>query len=230
MRYLILVAGLMGLSFAAACAEPPAPTYKKVRLTDKFYCEGAYFADFNKDGKPDVVSGPFWYEGPDFQKKHEIREPKTYDPHSYADNFLTYTGDFNGDGWADVFYVPWPGADGFWYENPGAKGGPWKQHHLTNSACNETPIYVDLFGAAIGEGVGLVAVLTAFGAWAGVRSGNVPPDPPQSEPAEILPWFDQKDDTRAGRHREIHLHRCHRRRRRHCGSSLYRKQGNRSAG
>jgi hypothetical protein len=145
MRCLILVFGLSAFA-AVVLADSPAPTYKKVRLTDKFYCEGAYFADFNKDGKPDVVSGPFWYEGPDFQKKHEIREPKVYDPHSYADNFLTYTGDFNGDGWADVFYVPWPGADGFWYENPAGKEGHWKQHFALKDVGNESPVWGDING------------------------------------------------------------------------------------
>ena len=28
--------------------------------------------DFNHDGKMDVVSGAYWYEGPDFKKRHEI--------------------------------------------------------------------------------------------------------------------------------------------------------------
>ena len=40
---------------------------------------------------------------------------------------------------------PFPGNPTYWYENPGANGGLWKQHLLTNSSCNETPIYVDLF-------------------------------------------------------------------------------------
>ena len=52
-------------------------------MSDKFYAEGAYYADFNKDGKLDVVAGPFWFEGPDFQKKHEIRPPKDFDPKGY---------------------------------------------------------------------------------------------------------------------------------------------------
>src|SRR5207245_363773 len=34
----------------------------------------------------------------------------------------------------------------YWYENPQGKPGLWKEHLLTNSACNETPIFVDLFG------------------------------------------------------------------------------------
>ena len=108
MKTLSLALAFVGVGCAICLAEPPAPTFKKIRLTDKFYAEGAYYADFNKDGKLDVVAGPYWYEGPDFQKKHEIHPPKAYDPKGYSDNFLTYTGDFNGDGWPDVLYVPLP--------------------------------------------------------------------------------------------------------------------------
>jgi hypothetical protein len=135
------------LAFAAVRAEEPAAiTYKKIVVTDKFYAEGAYFADFNKDGKMDVVSGPFWYEGPDFQKKHEYRPVKAYDPNGYSDNFLTYTGDFNGDGWPDIFCVPFPGADGFWFENPAGKEEPWKKHLALKNVGNESPVWTDVDG------------------------------------------------------------------------------------
>ena len=53
---------------------------QKVRLSDKFYAEGAYYGDFNRDGKLDVVAGPFWYEGPDFTKRHEYRPAEDFDP------------------------------------------------------------------------------------------------------------------------------------------------------
>jgi hypothetical protein len=148
MRSLILaaVAMVIGLGGSGCFAQPPAPTFKKLQLTDKFYAEGAYYADFNKDGKMDVVAGPFWYEGPDFTTKHEIHSPKKFDPHGYSDNFLTFTGDFNGDGWPDVFYVPFPGKEGYWYENPGAKGGPWKQHLALKNVGNESPMWGDING------------------------------------------------------------------------------------
>ena len=121
-----------------------APTFKKLQLSDKFYAEGAYYADFNKDGKLDVVAGPFWYEGPNFQTKHEIRPPEEFDPKGYSDNFLTFTGDFNGDDWADVLYVPWPGKDASWYENPAGKAGPWKQHFALKDVGNESPMWADI--------------------------------------------------------------------------------------
>jgi hypothetical protein len=132
-------------STSFASDEKPLPVFKKLVLSDKFYAEGAYYADFNRDGHMDVVAGPYWWEGPGFMKKHEIRPPKEFDPHGYSDNFLTYTGDFNGDGWPDVFYVPFPGTEAYWYENPGSEGGPWKKHFALKDCGNESPQLVDLF-------------------------------------------------------------------------------------
>ena len=40
------------------------PTFQKVVLTDKYYCDGINTGDFNRDGKPDIVAGPYWYAGP----------------------------------------------------------------------------------------------------------------------------------------------------------------------
>src|SRR5437899_99205 len=60
----------------APSARSPGDTYtlhtfKTIRLTEQFWSEGATFGDFNHDGKKDIVSGPYWWEGPDFQKRHE---------------------------------------------------------------------------------------------------------------------------------------------------------------
>jgi len=124
----------------------PEPKFKKLRLSDKFYAEGAYYGDFNHDGRTDVVAGPFWFEGPAFQKTHEIRSVKEYDPKDYSDNFLTYTADFNGDGWTDVFYVGFPGGPSYWYENPAGKGTAWKQHLAHSNVGNESPVWGDING------------------------------------------------------------------------------------
>ena len=146
MKRLILSPAVVGLLCAAGLAAPPVPTFKKIQLSDKFYAEGAYYADFNRDGKMDVVAGPWWFEGPDFKVKHEIRPPQAFDPHGYSDNFLTYTGDFNGDGWPDVLYVGYPGKEVYWYETPGAKGGPWKKHLALRDVGNESPMWADVNG------------------------------------------------------------------------------------
>ena len=136
-----LTASLVSISVA----EPPA--FEKLVLSDKFYSEGAYYADFNRDGQLDIVAGPYWYAGPDFKQRNEYREPQDFNPVDYSDNFLTYTGDFNGDGWPDVLCLPYPGTDAYWYENPGTSGGNrWTSHLALHEVGNESPGWIDING------------------------------------------------------------------------------------
>ncbi len=144
-------------------------TYKTQKLTNKFWAEGAHYADFNKDGKTDVVVGPYWYAGPDFKKRHEYYaatnsfQVKGADGvtrtiegftgelsgrNGYSDNFLTYTYDFNNDGWPDILVFGWPGKATTWYQNPGKKVGEghWKGHEVWSETDNESPQLLDVTG------------------------------------------------------------------------------------
>ncbi len=129
-------------------------TWETKQLTDKFYGEGAFFGDFNKDGAMDIVSGPFWYEGPEFTDMHEYRPAKEYDPLGYSDNFLTFVEDFNRDGWYDILIVGWPGYkkdhEHVWYQN--SKGSePWARHEVYKEIDNESPAFGNLVGDATPE-------------------------------------------------------------------------------
>src|SRR5215218_5465511 len=77
-------------------------TFEKRWLSGIFYGEGANFGDFNKDGKLDVVSGPYIYDGPDFTTKREFMPRQQYDPLHYSKNFFAYAGDFSGDSLDDI--------------------------------------------------------------------------------------------------------------------------------
>ena len=107
---------------AAQQDEHVIRTWKKIQLSDVFTCEGAAIGDFNKDGKMDVAVGPFWYEGPDFIKKHQFAAEdfmaKPYDPKNYSKNFFAFVYDFNKDGWDDILIYGFPGEDASWYQNP----------------------------------------------------------------------------------------------------------------
>lgn len=145
MRRLLLISiAICLVPLVTFAAEPPA--FEKLTLADQFYTEGAFYGDFNRDGKLDVVIGPFWYAGPDFQQIHEVRPPKTFDPKGYSNNFLTFTADFNGDGWCDVFYIDTPGAAGQWFENPAGRDAAWRPHLAFAVVDNESPMWGDVNG------------------------------------------------------------------------------------
>jgi len=120
--------------------------FEKRTLTERFFSEGAHLGDLNRDGHVDVVSGPFWYAGPDFQQRHEYFPAQPFDPKGYSNAFLIFVHDFNADGWSDILVVGWPGKEAFWYENPQAKAGHWKQHLAFPVVDNESPVLADLTG------------------------------------------------------------------------------------
>jgi len=150
----IVLAAALGLSaslWTMASADEAGKTspvsWKKTVIEGKFRSEGVSVADVNKDGKNDVLIGDSWYEAPSWTK-HDIRKPGDYGDglHSYSACMTSWTDDVNGDGWTDQIVVGFPGNAAFWYENPKGKPGHWPQHEVWHSACNETPLYVDLFG------------------------------------------------------------------------------------
>src|SRR5437868_3358507 len=62
----------VAVTACAADKKPLVHTFIKQTLTREFWSEGANFGDFNKDGIMDIAAGPFWYQGPDFKKRHEF--------------------------------------------------------------------------------------------------------------------------------------------------------------
>ncbi|MEO6002011.1 MAG: VCBS repeat-containing protein [Opitutus sp.] len=143
------------------------PSFLKIQITDHFWAEGAALDDIDRDGEVDVVSGPFWYQGPGFKVRHEIwpatarftraRADGTVETfpgfegalgikNAYSDNFLTFTCDINGDGWTDVLVIDFPGKAASWFENPRGADIPWSRHLVHESVGNESPGLVDVTG------------------------------------------------------------------------------------
>ncbi|QDU41015.1 FG-GAP repeat protein [Maioricimonas rarisocia] len=143
----LLAAGcLLTVAPSEGRAEETLIRWQRFQLSDTFFSEGAATGDFNNDGHGDVVSGPFWYAGPDFRKQHLFAPPKPFDPHGYSDNFFAYAEDFNGDDWTDILIIGFPGKEAFWYENPKGTDRFWTKHLALAVVDNESPTFVDLTG------------------------------------------------------------------------------------
>src|SRR5580658_7027246 len=103
--------------------------------------ESCAIADINGDGKPDIVSGENWYEGPRWLK-HKFRSlPYT---NNYIDNFSDLPLDVNGDGRIDIVSCSWFAKRLFWSENPGGGEGLWKEHMIETASPVEFAFLVDL--------------------------------------------------------------------------------------
>jgi len=155
------------VSLSAFAAEPTLVSFKKQHLEKYYWSEGAMFGDLNRDGKPDAVFGPYWWEGPGFTKRHELypatRTTKTKkdgqdvefpgfegvfgSKNSYSsDNFFAFIHDFDGDGWNDVLTYGLPGTPAFLYVNPQGKPQHWARHQVFDEVDNESPTFTDLDG------------------------------------------------------------------------------------
>lgn len=121
--------------------------FEHKQLSTEFFCEGATFGDISGDGVQDLISGPYWFEAPEFEVKHTIYEPSPFSIEAYSDCFFNFVEDFNNDGHMDVFRLGFPGKEASWYQNPGsADAGYWQQHIVFEGVDNESPTFVDITG------------------------------------------------------------------------------------
>ena len=167
MKRVIILAILAGSTGWIRADDAANIAFTKHKLTDQFWSEGANIGDFNHDGKMDVVAGPYWYEGPDFTRRHEYspamekfvrRLPDGTETvvagfegalgtnNAYSKNFVAFTYDFNADGWTDILVLGFPGEQSWWFENPKGKEGHWLRHTALEVTDNESPTFGDLTG------------------------------------------------------------------------------------
>lgn len=169
----LLSAVALTVAFSVSGATHTLHTFKKLQLDDNYWSEGANFGDLNHDGKPDAISGPFWWEGPDFIIRHEIYPALTtfvvqeedgtearipgYEggkgkKNTYSnDNFFTFVYDFNKDGWNDVLTYGLPGTPAYLYLNPKGKDQHWARYTVFDAVDNESPTFTDITGDGLPE-------------------------------------------------------------------------------
>jgi hypothetical protein len=122
--------------------------FKKTWISDEGF-ESAGVFDVDNDGVLDIVSGAFWYKGPDFRQKLPVGEVKKYG--EYYDDFSTIAIDVNGDGCLDVITGGWWGGELRCWLNPGKDGGAWTETCIAKTSNIETTRAWDVDGDGILE-------------------------------------------------------------------------------
>ncbi len=103
--------------------------------------ETALFADINKDGKLDLVSGESWYEAPRWTK-HRFRSIDY--TNNYVDDLSTLALDVDGDGYVDLVTSGWFSKKLAWWHNPARTGAAWEEHAIETGSPIEFTFLVDL--------------------------------------------------------------------------------------
>ena len=165
----LLPLALIGaFALPAVAAERTLHSFRKQHLEIHYWSEGAMLGDLNRDGKPDAIYGPYWWEGPDFTRRHEIYAPRTTftiteadgtqktfpgweggfgKKNAYSrDNFFAFVHDLNGDGWNDVLTYGLPHTPAYLYLNPAGREQHWPRHTVLDEVDNESPTFTDLTG------------------------------------------------------------------------------------
>jgi hypothetical protein len=129
-----------------APADPPIRTRPadiafRVQMIDPGFSESVAVADFNKDGRPDILSAEYWYEAPAWTK-HKIRDIPFNG--SYIDNFSDLPVDVDGDGYTDIVQIAYFARRIVWLKNPGKGRGPWVASEIDAVGPTEFAFLVDL--------------------------------------------------------------------------------------
>jgi hypothetical protein len=164
-------------------------------LSNDFYAESAAIGDIDGDGVVDLIAGPLWFRGPEFEVLGQLAEAPTFDLDHYSSFFLSFGGDLDDDGDLDVIAIDHPGGpngngapNARWYDNPGPAGlnSEWPVHQLFDAVVgNESPTFANLLP---GDAKQLVFMTDG-------KLGYALPSLPPSEPWQFTPISGQQFST-----------------------------------
>lgn len=142
----------IAVSFAQSDVNAPENGPKPLKFVKRQIASESFESvdvfDVNNDEVPDIVSGAYWYEGPDYLKRHSVGQVKRFG--EYWDDFSTIPMDINGDGYLDFITGGWFGKSMLWRENPG-NDHEWQEHIIAETGNIETTRAWDIDGDGVPE-------------------------------------------------------------------------------
>jgi len=126
-----------------ALPETVSTHFRMQTLNEFYYSWGPSISDFNRDGTPDIVAGPYYYLGPSYTTAREIYLAATIDPGTQYFNGLQYSYDFTGDGWPDVLNSVFQ-RQAILYVNPKGESRRWQSYAVTDRMTCEFMLLKDV--------------------------------------------------------------------------------------
>jgi hypothetical protein len=122
-------ASLIALLLAAGWNVSAAPPRFEMHRVGNYRGEPCGVGDFNNDGKPDIVAGPYLYLAPDWRKvKIRTLKGKVDEKgRGYRFDFMNEPLDVDGDGRLDVVSCSWHERKASWFRNIGFDKGDWPE-------------------------------------------------------------------------------------------------------
>lgn len=136
---------MLALALTAVLLSAPDANlnFERTRIGDTTY-EACSIFDVNNDGDMDIVSGEYWFPGPDFKVSHKICTLEQV--RDYYDDFGDYPMDINKDGYLDIVSGGWFGQKITWRENPKGGTGEWTVRDIAHVGNVEKPCFWDVDG------------------------------------------------------------------------------------
>lgn len=142
-----LLGAALGALCAIACGQaiadgPPRPFRVHVLNAESEFSSAAVF-DVDHDGDPDIVSGGFWYEAPNWER-HFVRDVDNIN--GRYDDYSNLPLDVDRDGWTDLVSVNYRSRTIYWVRHPEDLSQAWSRQIIDTPGHSETGRLFDIDG------------------------------------------------------------------------------------
>ncbi|WP_268034603.1 FG-GAP repeat domain-containing protein [Algoriphagus sp. PAP.12] len=142
-----LVIFLLSFASISAFSQSKNISFERQNIASESY-ESVGTFDVNGDGYLDLISGSYWYQGPEFIERKMIGQVKRFG--EYYEDFSTIPLDVNEDGKLDLITGGWFEGTLIWKENPG-DNSEWPVHKIAETGNIETTRAWDIDGDGVVE-------------------------------------------------------------------------------